>query len=51
MFSHHTDLSLFAGAGGADEHLQLDSELFVFPKNLVEFLHKILSLSCIRQVL
>lgn len=49
--SHHTDLSLFAGAGRADEHLQLDSELLVLTKNLVELLHEVLSLSCVWQVL
>lgn len=49
--SHHTDLSLFAGAGRTDEHLQLDSELLVLTKNLVELLHEVLGLSCIWQVL
>lgn len=49
--SHHTDLSLFAGAGWADEHLQLNSELLVLTQNLVELLHEVLGLSSIWQIL
>ena len=49
--SHHTDLSLFAGARRADEHLQLNSELLVLTQNLVELLHEVLGLSSIWQVL
>lgn len=49
--SHHTDLSLFAGAGGADEHLQLDSELLVLSEDLVKLLHEVLGLSGVWQVL
>lgn len=49
--SHHTDLRLFAGAGRADEHLQLDSELLVLSQNLVELLHEVLGLSSVWQVL
>lgn len=49
--SHHTDLSLFAGTGRADEHLQLDSELLVLTENLVELLHEVLGLSSVWQIL
>lgn len=49
--SHHTDLSLLAGAGGADEHLQLNSELLILTKNLVELLHEVLGFSSIWQIL
>lgn len=49
--THHTDLSLFAGASWADEHLQLDSELLILTENLVELLHEVLRLSSIWQIL
>ena len=49
--SHHTDLGLFAGAGGADKHVQLRSELLVLSQNLVELLHEVLGLSSIWQIL
>lgn len=48
---HHTDLSLFTGAGRTDEHLQLDSQLFILSEDLIELLHKVLRLSSIWQVL
>lgn len=48
---HHTNLSLFAGAGGTDEHLKLDSELLILTKNLIELLHEVLRLPSVRQIL
>ena len=48
---HHTDLGLLAGAGGADESVQLDAQLLVLPQHLVEPLHEVLGLAGVRQVL
>lgn len=51
MSSHHTDLSLFTGAGRADEHLQLDPELLVLSENLVELLHEVLGFTSVWKIL
>ena len=48
---HHTDLGLLAGAGGADECVQLDAQLLVLAQHLVEPLHEVLGLARVREVL
>lgn len=49
--THHADLGLLAGAGGADELLQLGAELLVLAQHLVELLHEVLRLALVRKVL
>lgn len=51
MFSHHTNLRLFARASRTDEDLKLSSELLIVTENLIELFHKILRFPRIWQVL
>ena len=51
VHTHHADFGLLAGAGGADELLQLRPELLVLPQHLVKLLHEVLCLALVRKVL
>lgn len=48
--THNTDFGLLAGARRADQSLQLISDALIVIQNLSQLLHKVLSLSRVRQV-
>lgn len=48
--THHTDFSLLAGAGGADQGFQLISDALVIIQDLSQLLYKVLSLARVWQV-
>ena len=48
--THHTDFSLLAGAGGADQGFQLISDALVIVQDLCQLLHEVLSLARVWQV-
>lgn len=50
VITHHTDFSLLAGAGGADQGLQLISDPLVVIQDLRQFLHKVLRLARVWQI-